>query len=272
MKRILFTVLFTLLALITYAQKKKTIYFDENYETISLKKFDKKAGLNFFLVATIKNDTTTFKKLRFKEFFGKLSIKKKSQLNKLFKKRFEIDTTKVWLIHYIDSLPNVKKMYKKSGFVFLDSMGDDVGEVLTKKEFKNVTLSNSSSLVDKNKRYINKRHKHVVDYESYKRIIPNEVEKYSRFKKLELLHFYNYNKGYPTEDIQLEKWFKDGNLVLRKIFTDGIAMYRTIVIHPNGNFYIVAHNISYDKQKNKINFKSYKRAKKKWRKEYEKYH
>ncbi len=220
------------------AQVRKFIYVNEKYEEIDFNTFSRKVQSELFFVSEVENDTAVFKKIRFKEFYGDLTNRKKSQLNKLFLKKFNIDSTKIWFIHYQDSLPNIQLMPEKSGIIYLDS-------------FKI-------------------RHRHVMSYEDDKKIIPRELKEYKKVKNLSLLHFYGINKGYPaiTEEY---KWFKDYNLILKKTFTDGMKMYRAIIIYPNGNFVVYAINKPPFEIKKLLNFKSFKKAEKKWRRKYEKY-
>jgi hypothetical protein len=238
MKKVFFTILITLITFQSYSQELKRFYVDETYKEITFQKFNKKLESQLFFTVTAINDTAIVKKLRFKEFFGHLGIKKK-QLNKLFAKRFDIDSTKIWLIHYMDSLPDVTKMAKKSGVVYIDSS--------------------------------KRRHKHVMSYLDYRKIIPRETKKYRNLKKVSLLHFYNFNKGYLQKDIELEKWYKDSNLILKSIFTDGMKMYKTIVIHPNGKFYVRIVRKLFSEERKLLKYESFNRQEKKWRKKLERY-
>jgi len=238
MKKFFFTTLITLITFQSYSQELKRFYVDETYKEITFQKFNKKLESRLFYTVVVINDTAVVKKLRFKEFFGHLDIKKK-QLNKLFNKRFGIDSTRVWLIHYIDSLPDVTKLAKKSGVVYLGPS--------------------------------KKRHKHVMSYLDYRKIIPRETRKYRKLKEVSLMHFYNFNKGYLQEDIELEKWYRDPNLILKNIFTDGMKMYKIIVIHPNGKFYVRIVRKLFSEEKKFLKYKSFNRQEKKWRKKLEKY-
>ena len=264
MKKIFYIVCFVLIPFASRAQEKKRIYVDENYKVINFQKFTKKSQSKLFYVINAKTDTALFKKLRFKEFFGKLDLKKKNQLNKLFQKRFKIDTTKIWLIHYIDSLPNIKEMPNKSGIVFLDSLDNEEGEILNKKEFEKTIISRNVNSINIS---LPKKHKHVISFEDYKKIVLNEIKKYQKFKNIYLLHFYSFNKGYPLNDIDSEKWYKDYNLILKRTFTDGMKMYKTIIVYPNGDFYLN----TYGEVKKVLSSNKFSKEKRKWEKQLEKY-
>ena len=107
-----------------------------------------------------------YKKLRYKEYFGRLSKKNKGQLNKLFNSRYKIDSAKKWLFHYIDSLPNKEKMPKISGVIIYDSVETKKSLFLSKKVFK------------KNyRKYINSKHRHVMSYDEFQDNIRKEKNK-----------------------------------------------------------------------------------------------
>ena len=259
MKKILLIILFTLLISNGYSQNKERIYLDEHYKEIELREFQKKARTDFFFVAIKSNDTAVFRKLRYRELYGKLDLKVKYQLNGLFHKRYDIDTNKVWVIHYKDSLPDIKKMRKKSGIIVIDSTGKELSEILSWDQYRR-----SKYRTTKN------RHlkKYVTSYGDFIKTIDYE-KKYLRNKNLiELLHFYHINKGYPLENDKFN-WMQDSSQILKKIFTIGLEMYRIIVLHPDGSFYVITHKDSLDRQKEKIKFKYFQRAKKQWLKDYE---
>ena len=234
MKKIFILSVFIFHFFVSHSQEKKTVYVDENYQIVSRKEFNKKNRSKLFYITNLDLDTAFYKKLRYKEFFGKLDFKKKHQLNKLFQSRFKIDTTKIWVIHYIDSLPNVKEMPKKSGIVFLDS--------------------------------IKVKHKHVVSYEDYRKGISKEKKQYNKFKDVELIHFYEFNKGYPKKDIESDHWYHDNIKMLKRIFTDGMKMYKVIILFPNGDFCLNPYG--YDKVKKILKKKKYYKEKKKWEKKH----
>lgn len=221
----------------SYAQHKKIIYVDEAYIPIDAEEFLRKEKSNLFLVATVKSDTAIYKKLRYKEYFGKIDTVTKSQLNKFFHARFSIDSTKTWLIHYRDTMPNPKLMPEESGIVYTDS---------TKS-----------------------RHRHVSSLKDDQAIIPKELKKYTKFKNLELLHFFNVTNGYPIKTEEYE-WYQDTALLLKKIFSDGMIAYTNLVIHPNGEFYVTAVGKK-DRDLNRVLvYKTYKKEKEKARKKHQK--
>jgi len=261
MKKTSVILILILLSLKVYSQDKKIILLDEKYKEIGFDEFNKKAQTDFFYVAIISTDTAVFKKLRFKEIYGKLNSRDKYQLDSLLQKKRNIDTTKVWVIHYKDSLPDVKKMRKKSGIIIIDSTGKEKSKILSWDQYKRNKIG---------KKGYGRLRKYVTSYKDFKKGFNREKKYLRNQKKIELLHFYNINKGYPLDDDEFN-WMKDTNQILRKIFTIGVQMYKTIVLHPDGNFYVITHNDSLDKQKKAISLHSFKKSKKIWLKEYDKF-
>ena len=260
MKKVFFTTFITALITIqSYSQEKKLIYVDENYKEINFKKFKSKFKSEVFFVVVAETDSVIYKKLRFKEYFGKLDIKKKSQLNKLFFKRVDIDTTKIWLIHYLDSLPDIKFMPKKSKIILLDSLNKPVGERIIKKLYKKCTIVFSS------KKTFGNKHLHAISYIDFKKNISYEINKIKKYQNVTLLHFYEENKGYPIEN---DKWLKDYNSILKKTFNDGMQTYRTIIIYPDGEFYASSMHKCNFNEKALINKKKFKKLKKQFIRNY----
>ncbi len=260
MKKISFLIFLIFFTFQSYSQEKKRIYVDENYKEISFEKFNFKYRSELFDIINAETSTSLYRKLRFKIFFGNLNQFKKSQLNKFYYKKFRIDSTKIWLIHYTDSLPNIKFMPKKSGVFMLDSLGNNIGKVLNKKEFEDKVIKRSNYSIKIN---LKSRHRHVLSYEDYDEIISKEQQEYNKVNDLLLLHFYNFNKGYPVSN-KKNQWLKDLNLIIRKTFSDGISMYKILIIHPNGDYYAGSCSSCFTDEKKLLKLKSFKKAKKKW--------
>lgn len=192
------------------------------------------------------------KKLRYVEFYGKLESTTKNQLFKLLNKRFNIDTSIVWLIHYIDSIPNIDNMPKESGIEFIDSSNKPTGIFLTDKEYK----SNY-------KKYPYRKHKHIFSTNDYLKNISSEKKKVK--KNVEFIHFYNYNAGFPEKKLTDLSYFKDPNSLISNLFNDRMKLFKVILIHPNGEFYVSKYKQGHFTKGNKLAKKSfYNRQKKKW--------
>ncbi len=273
----LFLCLFTLSGLSAQKIPKKylnkpSIRLDENLKEIDRATFHQKFKTRLVKQSIHDQDSLVIFKLDFREYFGAIPTNVKSQLNKLFFKRFGADSTKIWVLHYLEALPNVSEMYPKSGIVFLDSLGNDVGGV--KKEVINLgyntsydlNYSRSPSITD-----VNLRHKHVMSYLDFKKIVPRERKKYDKRSEVEFLHFYGINMGYPQEDLEADKWYKDHNLMLRNVFGDPFDMYGTLIVYPDGKYYASRKIRSFKDEKHLLKEKWYLRYQKKWRLKYEAY-
>ena len=254
MKNLITPIFYFLMITNIYSQEPKTIYVNESYDEITKEKFDKLFKSNLYDIAETTRDEKIYKKLRYKEYFGRLSKKNKDQLNKLFNLRYKIDSTKKWLFHYIDTLPNKEKMPKISGVFVYDS-------IETKK-----TFFLSKKVVNNNyKKYMNSKHRHVMSYDEFQDKIRKEKKKIS--KKTVFTHIYNQNKGIPKEFLKEMNYYKDNIPVFRNIFSDGMKNYNTILIFPNGNYYLV-HNYNISNVKKLLQSSFYKKRKKNWLKKH----
>jgi len=249
------------------SQSKEIIYVNENFEKIDFETYTKRLNSKLFLTSLVENDTTVLKKLRFKEYFGNLG-KKKSQLNKLYQRRYSIDSAKIWLIHYIDSLPNVTKMPQKSSMLLIDSEGQEV--LISNSEYSRLynqqlrkCATHDSIIYKGNTVTLGGRHNHISSYSDYKKNTLKEISSFKKHKKVSLYHFYNFNKGFPIHEIN-NFWIKDENQILKNTFSDGQLQYKFLLIHPNGDFY-ASHYFKFLSEQNKLlKYKFFKRAERKW--------
>ncbi|RSC94029.1 hypothetical protein [Tenacibaculum singaporense] len=250
-KKIILIILFFNFFYISFSQHKKIIYVDENYKTIDFITYSKKLDSKLFDIAIASNDTATFKKLRFSEFYGNLNSKVKNQFKKIINKRYKIDTTNIWLIHYIDTIPNIKKMPKESGIEFLDSLNNPTGIFLNNKEFK------------KKKSHPFKRHKHITSSKDYINRIKQERKRVN--KKVNLIHFYNFNKGFPIKTLNSLGYYKDYNNLVSKLFNDKMKMFSVIILYPSGDFYTSKHYYGSSlKEKKLLKTRYFNNQKEKW--------
>lgn len=221
------------------SQSKKQIYADEKYDVISQEEFNRKITSDLFLTASFENDTVVINKLRFVDYFGDLGRKKKSQLNKIFHKRFQVDSTKTWLIYYQDTLPNLKLIQNNN-------------------KYANLKYKNKHGLVDR-----------LLVVDEFGNKMPFEIKKYKKLKNVSLLFFYEGNKGYPLIRNKIRR-YKDYNSILKRTFTDGMKMYRYIIIHPNGKFHLSSYSKSFSENKNLLELKSFLEMEEKWMRFHEK--
>ncbi len=267
MRNILF-MLFALLVFNSNAQKKSHRYYDVNLNEISSSKFKRKQKSNLFKTIVFENDTTKVKKLVYIEMFGKLDAKKHHQLKKLYSLRHQIDTTKAWFIHYIDSIPDEKKMPKYSGNAYYDKKGKYLGFIANgqpKKKFKKMEAKAKS-------------HRHLKNYDDYMKEILEEEGKFKRRKKAELLHFYAKNYGFSNETLIKHKYIKDYNLIIKNFFKETLKQYKVIVIHPNGEFHLSFYESFYytskdpENPKHKLLKKSFfNKIRNKWKRKVKKF-
>lgn len=218
----------------SFSQIKDTIYVNDKFVKIDLQGFKSEIKSNLYSINEIDTDSVFYRKLRFKKYYGALSLIKKQELNKFFMSKFKIDTNKVLYIHYLDTLPDISKMYKTSGIIALDSTKAYFGKVLTRKEYSDLSHANATSFYD----LINNKIKYVISYDDYKKRIEKEIEEYNKLKNVKILHFYDLNKGYPEKDVEFQELYKDFNLILKNTFTDGMKVYKSIIIYPNGEFFL----------------------------------
>ncbi|CAL2107187.1 conserved hypothetical protein [Tenacibaculum sp. 190524A02b] len=256
LKNRLVFILILVLHTYTYAQKTKTIYVDENYKEIRKYKFVKKLASFLYEVVTINKQDTVYKKLRYFEYFGKLNNIKIRQLQQLYAKRYSIDSTKTWLIHYLDTLPNKKKMPKASGILFY-----------TPKTKDSLFISDDNQKPQETyfKNYA--KHKHLESYTDYIIKLRKEFRQAKSFDKKNamLLHFYNYNKGMPINELKSYAYFKDINKVLKKSFNDMLFKYQIILIYPNGEYYVSTAFERKKEHQKLLNKEYYNKRKRKWK-------
>lgn len=206
-----------------------TVYIDENDSYISKTIFYNKMKSPIYKGIRFSSDTVVLEKLRFEYFFGKLEPLIKTQLFRLLNSRHKIDTTKTLVIHYQDTLKNKSDFPKQSSIVYYDSLDQEI------------KMKNTNTFVEVSKYKKIAKHKHFISYydflQAHKRCKRNH-KKYN--KTIDVLHFYSFNNGHPKEYKDLV-WYKDYGLVIKKIFSDGYKNFTSIIVHPNGDFFIGNH-------------------------------
>jgi len=238
-----------LFGLFLNAQELPVVYVDENFQKIPKEVYLNKQESNTFLEAEIVSDTAIYKKLFYKEFFGTLDKNKKSQLNKLLLQKYGIDSTKVWVIHYKDSLPDVSKLSKKNKIIY--EPVDSTQASLEAAAYLNANrrfIANKFSSKEFDENLNRTKHYHLFSYKSWYTETKKEIKKYRKLDHALLLHFYGYNAGFPETDRDV-KWHKDPYNLLKAIFSDGIKNYPTIILHPDGEFFVSYYTIPFDKEK-----------------------
>lgn len=186
----------------TFAQVD-TVYVDEGDKYISKDVFQKKGESYIYRGVRYATDTLVLNKLYKNCFFGKLTPTVNNQLFKQLSNRYKIDTTKILIIHYNDSLKSSSHYIKK-------------GHINNIVSFCHEHLNTYKGFLFAHKkcRLINKKYK----------------------KTAKVLHFYKINYGHP-EAYKDFKWYKDYGSLIKKIFLDDYKYFVEIIIHPDGEFY-----------------------------------
>ncbi|WP_299334496.1 hypothetical protein [uncultured Psychroserpens sp.] len=185
-----------------YTVEKDSIFLDEYDNAIDKRLFDFKLKSTLFYSLTMSNDTLVLNKLRFSHLFGELETPKKQQLFKFLSQRNNVDTTKVMIIHYQDTLKKINEFPEKSALIY---------------------SKDSSS------------HRHVISHKAFLKQHKKCQNKLNT-KKTRVYHFYGHNNGHP-ESIKKLTWTKDHLHLINTLFRDAYKRYSAIIIHPDGSFY-----------------------------------
>lgn len=242
-----------------YSQYKKIIYVNEHYQPISFVEYQDKLESEIFDNAILKTDSVIYKKLRYRQYFGKIDDRKIKQLTKLLHKKYNLNPNKTWLIHYVDSIPSFSD-FTDEELNKLENKNSILKDPLISKEHKNSSVKSfvghsrcvtSPKITPKQFFYISIKEREVID------------------DKIELVHFYNKNERLPVEILNHYNYYQDYNSIIRKIFSDGMQMYKLLILKPNGEFYVARRNVCSARMAFKLiqKDKFYEKQKKKWQKE-----
>ena len=217
MKKIKFVIALLMLVMFNYYTNAQT-FIDYNTNQITTEEFDKLLDTDLFKEIEFKSDSVHFKKLVFKKLFGSLSKIAKSQLNKRLFFRYAIDSTKIWVFHYIDSLVPIASMPKKSYIVYLD---------------------------DKKM-----RHKHETSYKDFVKGSKTHFKEFKNNEDVRFIHFWRAGgQDYPQELLKSLDWYYDPSNFIKRLFSIGIINFETQIIYPNGDY------VSFFDIKNKVDLK-----------------
>lgn len=187
---------------------KDTIYADENDDVIDKRLFNYKFNSTIYYGFRFETDSVVLEKLRLSHLFGTLEATKKEQLFKFLTSRNHVDTTKIMVIHYQDTLKRITDFPKENKIV----------------------LSKDRS-----------SHYHVLSHKSFIKLHKDCVKTFKRNKKTNIYHFFSVNTGHPLTYEECH-WEKDNINLINNMFRDNYRRFSTIVIHPNGNFYCYNFN------------------------------
>ena len=212
-----FIIAFLMVVMFRYYTNAQTFINYDNIQ-ITAKEFKRLSDTDLFKELDIKSDSLDFKKLVYNKRFGSLSKIVKSQLNKRLFFRYAIDSTKIWVIHYVDSLPPKVSLPKKSHIVFLDDQKT--------------------------------KHKHLISYKDFVKQSKTHFKEFKNNKDVKFIHFLRAGgQDYPQEFFKSINWYYDPSNFIKRLFSLGIIHFKTQIVYPNGDF------VSFYDNKNKVELK-----------------
>lgn len=191
-----------------YRYSKDTIYEDENGNSIDKRLFNYKFDSSIYHGYKFEEDKNVLLKLRLSYLFGELESTKKVQLFKLLASRNNIDTTKIMVIHYEDTLKRIVDFPKEDSMVF-----------------------------NKDRT----QHTHIHTHKSFIFHIKQCIRNFKRNKKSNVYHFFGVNKGHPLIYEKCEL-YEDNFGLINNMFRDQYKRFKTIIVHPSGKFYCINYS------------------------------
>ena len=182
---------------------KDTIFIDEDQINIDNIIFYKKLNSTQYFANVYESDQNVFAQLQWTHYFGALSQSQKPQLFQLLHKSYHVDTTKVMVLHYLDTLKSASTYPKRDKIVEIDE----------------------------------KRHKHVITYKTFLKQHKNCIRKFRKNKEAEVYHLYSVNGGHPDQ-VKNMLWYRDFQNKIKLLFKKNFQTPYTIIIHPNGDYLI----------------------------------
>ncbi|MDO1501010.1 hypothetical protein Q2T40_12790 [Winogradskyella maritima] len=186
-----------------YHNEKSNSYYDEDNNQIDKSTFKKKTETKLFYELRIAEGRNVYYKTQWSFYFDSFSNIEKQQLFKFLSSRASIDTSKIVVVHYRDSLKAIFLFDKRPGIENLPGG----------------------------------RHRHKMTHRMFVKEMKNCLKKFKRNKASNVYHYYSYNDGHPSKIDNME-WFKDSGGLFQNLFRRNIKSPRTIVIHPNGNYFL----------------------------------
>ncbi|KJD33562.1 hypothetical protein PK35_06890 [Tamlana nanhaiensis] len=203
-----------------------TLYFDINKEAISKAKFNKKIESKVYDGIRFITDSLVIQDVIPNHLFGQLDLVTKSQLFKMFSARNGIDTTKTLTVFYHDTLITENEFPEKSIMTFRDSLG----------EFRGTSKYNGIYFDGRKYR---KAKYHAVEYslKDFNKVTISKVKTFKKFKNVTPVFFYAHNNGLDLTKLKVI-WHKDYGHILHKLFATNNYFFRTLVIKPNGEYFV----------------------------------
>lgn len=243
-----------------FSQEDTFVFLDVNSNALNYPEYQSKLKLDVFAEVVFSVDTLNFKKLIYNEFFGKIDSVKKSQLNKLMYHRYQIDSTKTWVIRYRDLLPDIATLPKSKKTTYFPK--DDSPESIEAANFLNrnkgrwIIRGNNSSINKFRKANHLTNRQVVYPYKELHKITKMIQERYKNKPSVSFINMFAHNEGYPLKNEEVI-WFEDPYSIFRNTFSDGIISYKLIIIYPNGDFYIHTGDPGQDRINELLIFEQY---------------
>lgn len=248
MRFLLFFLVSVMMSISSFSQKKE-LYYNENYQQIKKKDFDKRLKSELFIETAVENDTAKFFKLRFYEFFGVVDSIKNKQLRSQLISKYPINPYKTWFINYLDTLPDAQKMHQEAGIYYIDTIAKDSLFVPNYRSIKKSTYDKYNY------------HYHVSSIKSYQKYLERWPKMVN--SKIEYFYIYVVNKGFPLEFSPKVRLYQDPKNIVRKVFNDGQVPYHDIILFPDGDFYVTTAD-NWGRKVKLLKKKKYLEEKKKW--------
>lgn len=183
----------------TRVVSKDTIYIDEDNKIINSEIFKDKILSEYYYANLYETDENFYGKLQWTHFIGKLNQLQKAQLFQELKIKHQVDTSKVMVIHYLDTLKS-------------------------KTELKRSTY------------YEENRNQHI-NHETYPEQHQQCLKKFKKRQNTNVYHFYNYQNNHQTT-IKNLIWHQDSNKRFKSFFKKNNEISHTIIILPDGYYLI----------------------------------
>ncbi|APY10037.1 hypothetical protein BWZ22_01725 [Seonamhaeicola sp. S2-3] len=212
--------------------QQDVIHIDENGKSISANVFKTKISSSIYHGVRYDTDSLVLQEIKYNYRFGKLLPNAKKQLFQLLSLRHQIDTTRILMIHYIDTLRAVSEFPKKSSTILYDSLNQEIKSVQ-----KTITYPLGGVKIDLSNNQKVYKQEHVLNYRDFINSYKRCYRRYRKYKQVSVFHFYDYNNGHPNELKKL-KWFQDYGGVLKKLFFNEKSRGYNVIIKPSGEFFI----------------------------------
>ena len=227
MKGKIFTVFLFIILMSNQSMSQSKIYLDENMKMIDSIQFRNKCKNRIFKCLDYTKDTLTINKVLKKYSFGKIHKDEVNQIKLIFEKSTnkKISTSNSLIIVYRDTL-----------------MGyHDIKERIDKSTNRITTEANSNPIIRLGiLKPIEPKYRDLDYFKKKKnkwyRLQKKCKEKIENTYSSNVYHVYNFNKNEDSLNRELN-WIKDTGVFKNKFFSV-IYNYHTLIIKPNGEYFL----------------------------------